>query len=85
MRHNRAVFARIAAVKEKDKSRMLLKVVGALDHGGEDVLKADLAGYRILADFVARVNGSGKTPAVALDPKAPPFFQTWSCLWGADP
>src|SRR5437660_3969331 len=33
MRHNRAAFARVAAVKEKDKSRMLLKVVGDLDHG----------------------------------------------------
>src|SRR5438034_11489972 len=30
MRHNHAAFARMAAVKEKDKSRMLLKVVGQL-------------------------------------------------------
>src|SRR5262249_45839770 len=77
MRHNRAALARLAAVKEKDKSRMLLKVVGELDHGGSDVLKADSAGYRILADFVGRVNGlgTGKAPAVAVDPKAPPFFQ----------
>ncbi len=77
MRHNRAAFARIAAVKEKDKSRLLLKVVGELDHGGSDVLPADSAGYRILADFVGRVNGlgTGKTPAVVPDPKAPPFFQ----------
>src|SRR5215831_9886868 len=28
MRHNRAAFARMAAVKEKNQSRMLLKVVG---------------------------------------------------------
>src|SRR5438105_9267977 len=28
MRHNRAAFARMAAAEEKDKSRMLLKVVG---------------------------------------------------------
>src|SRR5271165_6282646 len=34
MRHNRAAFARIAALKEKDKSLLLLKVVGELDHGG---------------------------------------------------
>src|SRR5437763_8148843 len=33
MRHNRAAFARMAAASEKDKSRMLLKVVGELDHG----------------------------------------------------
>src|SRR5947208_9577382 len=50
MRHNRAAFARMAAVKEKDRSRMLLKVVGELDHGGSDVLPKDTAGYRILAD-----------------------------------
>src|SRR6266480_4216142 len=75
MRHNRAAFARMAAVKEKDRSRMLLKVVGELDHGGMDVLKPDSAGYRILTDFVGRVNGTGKTPAVVVDPKAPPFFQ----------
>jgi hypothetical protein len=77
MRHNRAAFARMAAVKEKDKSRMLLKVVGELDHGGSDVLEPDSVGYRILADFVRRVNGfgRGRAPAVAADPKAPPFFQ----------
>lgn len=77
MRHNRAAFARMASVKEKDQSRMLLKVVGELDHGGSDVLEPDSVGYRILAGFVRRVNGigSGKSSAVAADPKAPPFFQ----------
>jgi hypothetical protein len=75
MRNNRAAFARMAAVKEKDKSRMLLKVVGELDHGGSDVLKADSAEYRILAGFVGRVTGTGKAPAIVADPKAPPFFQ----------
>src|SRR5205823_67400 len=75
MRHNRAAFARMAAVKDHDKSRMLLKVVGELDHGGTDVLKPDSAGYRILSDFIGRVNNVGKTPAVTLDPKVPPFFQ----------
>jgi hypothetical protein len=76
MRHNRAAFARVAAVKEKDRSRMLLKVVGELDHGGSDVLAADSPEYRILADFVGRVSGTGtgKAPAAA-DPQAPPFFQ----------
>jgi hypothetical protein len=77
MRHNRAAFARMAAVKEKDKSRMLLKVVGELDHGGSEVLRPDSVGYRILADFVRRVNGpaAGKAPAVTVDAKAPPFFE----------
>jgi hypothetical protein len=77
MRHNRATFARIAAVKEKEKSRLLLKVVGELDHGGSLVLPADSAEYRILADFVGRVTGleNGKARARTADPQAPPFFQ----------
>src|SRR5207244_7062291 len=43
MRQNRAAFAQMAKVKEKDQSRMLLKVVGGLDHGGKDILKPDSA------------------------------------------
>ena len=75
MRHNRDAFARMAALKEKDQSRMLLKVVGELDHGGKDVLKPDSAGYRILADFVRRVNGPERErPTSRSIPKAPPFF-----------
>lgn len=75
MRRNRAAFARIAQVKEKDQFRILLKVVGELDHGGGDVLQPNSAGHRILVDFVRRVNTAptGATTA-ALDPKAPPFF-----------
>jgi hypothetical protein len=77
MRRNRAAFARMAAVKEQNKARMLLKVLGELDHGGSDVLQPDSVSYRILADFVRRVNGlaPGKSPAVVSDSKAPPFFQ----------
>jgi len=74
MRQNREAFARMARLKEKDESRILLKVVGKLDHGGKDVLPIDSAGYRILQAFVRRLN----TPvpvSVAIDPKAPPFFQ----------
>src|SRR5260221_8213269 len=44
MRQNRAAFARMAAVKEKDHSRLLLKVAGELDHGGKDGLKPHSAG-----------------------------------------
>jgi hypothetical protein len=76
MRQNRAVFAKMASVKEKDKPRILLKVVGELDHGGKDVLKPDSAGYRVLADFVRRVNAPAiKIPEIAVDPKAPSFFE----------
>src|SRR5688500_10848595 len=38
LRHNRDVFARLARQKEGEEFRILLKVTGGLDHGGEDVL-----------------------------------------------
>ncbi|MEK6259195.1 MAG: hypothetical protein AABP62_11320 [Planctomycetota bacterium] len=79
LRHNRDAFARMARLQEKDhQSRLLLKVTGGLDHGGEDVLKPDSTGYRILAEFVRRVNAPPSTATsrvVAIDDKnAPPFF-----------
>ena len=61
MRHNRDAFARLARVKEGDQSRLLVKVTGGLDHGGADVLKPDSTGYRILAEFVRRVNAPPST------------------------
>lgn len=78
LRHNREAFARMALRKESDRYRLLLKVTGELDHGGEEVLKADSTGYRILADFVRRVNASSilvPSPDVAAaDSNSPPFF-----------
>ncbi|MEO8350167.1 MAG: hypothetical protein ABI680_00460, partial [Chthoniobacteraceae bacterium] len=77
MRGNREAFAKMARTKEGDESRLLLKAVGKLDHEGEDVLKPDSAGYRVLADFVRQVNGtSAATLAHAMveDKNAPPFF-----------
>ncbi len=78
MRHNREAFARMAKLKEADKSRMLLKVTGQLGHGGKDVLPADSPGYRVLAEFVRRTNApaSSASPAsvLAADKNAPPFF-----------
>lgn len=75
MRANRDAFARMARSKHKDQSRLLLKIVGELSHGGKDVLKPDSAGYSTLAAFVRRVNNP-VSPAdlAAIDPKAPPFF-----------
>ncbi|HTN76171.1 MAG TPA: DUF1592 domain-containing protein, partial [Pirellulaceae bacterium] len=77
---NQAAFTRIAKVKEGEQYRVLLKVVGELDHGGEAVLKADTAGYRILADFVRRTNAPPGSPSVAIDANAPPFFQDVAML-----
>lgn len=74
LRQNRAAFVRMAALKEKDQSRLLVKVVGGLDHGGMDVLKSDSPEYRILANFVRRITVPQAGPEIAIDPKAPPFF-----------
>lgn len=74
LRQNRAAFAKMAAAKEKGQSRLLVKVVGGLDHGGSDVLKPDSAEYRILANFVRRLTSPVGPNEVALGPKLPPFF-----------
>ena len=77
MRHNRDAFAEMAKQKEGGEFRLLLKVAGKLDHGGDDVIKPDSAAYRLLEDFVRRVNAP---PAATLaretaeDRNAPPFF-----------
>ncbi len=76
LRHNRDAFARMALRKHKDRSRLLVKVTGGLDHGGEDVLKADSRGYLILAEFVRRLTAPPKAaaPRVVDDRNLPPFF-----------
>lgn len=77
LRHNRDAFAKFAAVKEKgekDQSRLLLKPLGKLDHGGGAIVAADSAEYRVLSDFVRRMNNPKGTELV-IDPKAPPFFE----------
>jgi hypothetical protein len=76
MRHNRDAFARMARLKSEDRPLLLVKVAGGLDHGGDEVLKADSTGYRILAEFVRRVNAPPGAPSnvPAVDPTAPPFF-----------
>jgi hypothetical protein len=77
MRQNREAFATMAKQKEGDQSRLLLKATGKLKHEGEEALKPDSAGYRVLADFVRRVTAP---PAATLaretaaDKNAPPFF-----------
>jgi len=71
--HNRAAFTKLATGRKDDQFRMLLKVVGKLDHGGEDVLELGSTRYRILEEFVRRANGGvlGKDDATALKV---PFF-----------
>ena len=79
LRHNRDAFTRIARLTEGERSRLLRKVVGELDHGGEAVLPADSTEYRILAEFAGRAAGPGSTSgrsATSSPSQAPavPFF-----------
>jgi hypothetical protein len=77
MRHNQEAFTQMARLKDADQARLLLKVAGKLKHGGEEVLKPDSAGYRVLVEFVRRVNApvSSKLPGeMAGDRNAPSFF-----------
>lgn len=76
LRHNREAFARLARVKHKDQFRLLIKVTGRLDHGGAEVLKPDSTGYRILAEFVRRVNAPRSAPprTIVEAKNLPPFF-----------
>ncbi len=83
--HNRAAFARMAARRSDDKSRLLVKATGGLDHGGETVLKPDSTGFHILEDFVRRVSVPEGAPTMAApaqqpDPKAMDFFNGISML-----
>jgi hypothetical protein len=80
MRYNRDAFARMARATDghTGQSRLLLKVVGELKHGGKQVLKPDSAGYEVLARFVQRVAAppSAEATAKAVErlKDAPPFF-----------
>jgi hypothetical protein len=73
MWRNRAAFLRMATAKAKGKSRLLVKITGGLNHGGEGVLKANSTGYRILERFVRRMSRPDKGPPIT-DLDAPPFF-----------
>lgn len=87
LRHNRDAFARMAKLKEKDQFRILMKITGGLEHGGEVVLPADSTGYKVVAEFVRRVNDPhAGSPAskpnieIADDNDAPPFFENVKML-----
>ena len=82
LKHNREAFTRMAKMEvEVHQSRLLLKVVGKLKHGGKEQLKPDSVEYRVLADFVARINTPANTkPDFVLDKNAPPFFHSVKML-----
>ncbi|MEO1991221.1 MAG: hypothetical protein ABGW78_04750, partial [Pirellulales bacterium] len=54
LNQNRLAFVKMAAAQEGDESRLLLKVQGLLDHGGDAVLSKDSTEFRILQEFVQR-------------------------------
>ncbi len=54
LNQNRLAFAKMAAAQEGDESRLLLKVQGLLDHGGDAVLSKDSTEFHILQEFVQR-------------------------------
>ncbi len=76
LQSNRDAFLKLAPLRANDQPLLLSKAVGELDHGGNQVLKPDSAGYRILAEFVRRVNVPSSTPArpPAVTADAAPFF-----------
>jgi len=79
LRHNRMAFAQMAALAEGNQSRLVLKSIGELKHGGDDVLKPGSVGYRILEDFAGRTTGKQEWKASAADAggskNARPFFE----------
>lgn len=78
LHRNRAAFARMAATKSKDQSRLLLKPIGELNHEGKRVIAPDSPAYAVLAEFVRRQAAPPSPEAVAralaADPTAKPFF-----------
>lgn len=70
LQHNRAAFARLAAKRNRGESRLLLKVVGELEHGGEDVVKKDSTEYRLLQEFVRLADpATVARPVASAEPK----------------
>ena len=80
LRHNRLAFQQVAIATEEGQSRLLLKIAGALDHGGGEVLKPDSTGYRILKRFVRRASGGPDDVPAVPDYDAPPFFDRIAML-----
>ncbi|HSI62297.1 MAG TPA: hypothetical protein VLE43_04240 [Candidatus Saccharimonadia bacterium] len=91
--HNWAAFQRMALSREgegkeeskskskdNNESRLLLKAIGGLDHGGEDVLKPGTPRHQVLVRFVrsmeaAQAGRPNQPPAIAAASDAPPFFE----------
>jgi hypothetical protein len=67
--HNQTTFQKMAGVREKDGSRLLMKASGGLDHGGEDVLKPGSPRFQVLEHFVQRVQAGTWQAALSVPAK----------------
>jgi len=73
---NFKAFAKMARKRKSDQqSRLLLKPIGELDHEGEQVLKPNSTGHRILEEFVTRVEGKTDPGSTVSKYKPQPFFE----------
>jgi hypothetical protein len=73
---NLKAFAKMARMrKEGALPRLLLKPIGKLDHGGEQVLKPDSTGHVILKEFVQRMDGKRAPSPPAGKYKPGSFFE----------
>ena len=77
LKQNRDAFQAMAKQSEGEESRLLLKVIGELDHGGGQVLQPDSTGYRILKRFLQRLATPSNVPDAEItdnDYNEVPFF-----------
>jgi Protein of unknown function (DUF1592) len=87
LRHNREAFAQMARRKSGDgQSRLLLKSIGKLRHGGKRAVEPDSSAYHVLAEFVRRTSAPppsaealARAEATATK-DAPPFFDDVAML-----
>lgn len=65
----------VARKRESGKSVLLQKVVGDLDHGGGQILKADSQGFRILSRYVASLDEPSSVPSDSKNLGSNDFFR----------
>ncbi len=75
LHHNHDAFVRMAETLDNEKSLLLVKVGGGLDHGGGQVLKNGSTGFRIVTRFVNRASGKPDRGPLPDEYDAPPFFE----------
>ena len=79
MKQNSLAFEKMAKACEDDRSLMLTKVLGGLEHGGGEVLKPDSHGFKILERYVHRLIQKKTAPELSDSHDsylAPAFFDS---------